>query len=767
MKNLSNGWKLSTKLTLANSISILFVAGMLTLGLYWQMRSVQRLAIQDRLQDILSFSAPQVDGDFHSLIRVPEDETGSFYRVISQLFRSIQETSPIIERIYTLRQLEDGRLVYVVHNDFSMQNDPATHFTVGQEYSYPIPQLYERLAATPGPLIEKSFYTDEAGTFLSGYAPIYDQFRNMDGILGIDINVASIIAHEARTRQIAALIFLATVPLSFLMGAWTSRRVTSPVNDLMIGARLLGSGQFGQVVPVRSQDELGELAGTFNLMAGQLQRSMQVLELEIVKHKQAQKMQDAIYRISQAAISTNNMEELYVSIHAILGELMSVENFYIALHDPATDLVSFPYYIDQFDEKPSTFEPGRGLTGYVLRTGKSLLTTPDTFEKLTRQGEVELVGTQPIDWLGVPLKVEDEIIGIMGAQSYSENVRFTQENVDLFEFVSSQVAQTIHRKRKNDSLNESNERYYRLFEESPVSLWEEDFSGAKQILDSYRQQGVRDFRTFLASNPDVVFECAEKIKVLDVNNATLTLFKAKNKADLLNNLKFVFCDESYIHFQDELVCLVEEKLEFYQDTVNQTLDGQRIDVSMSWSVQPGYEHDYSRVIVTMLDITERRKSEIKLTYLSTHDALTGLYNRTFFDDSIKRIESGRQFPISIVMGDVDDLKEINDRKGHAAGDEMLKQTAKLLLTSFRSEDIIARIGGDEFAILMPATSAAIAEKAIQRIKENILTSTSDPAKPTIRLSLGTSTMEQAGSLEEALKQADEQMYMDKQNKNNR
>jgi len=767
MDKLNNRWKLSTKVTLANSISIVFVAGLLTLGLYWQICSVQRLAIQDRLQDILSFSAPQVDGDFHSLIRVPEDETGSFYHVISLRLKSIQETSPVIERIYTLRQLEDGRLVYVVYDNLGMQNDPAMHSSIGQEYSRSIPQLYEKLAATSGPLIENSFYTDEAGTFLSGYAPIYDQFRNLDGVLGIDLNVARVIAQETRTRQIAALIFLVTIPLSLFLGAWISRKLTSPVNDLMIGARLLGSGQFDQAVPVRSHDELGELAGTFNLMAAQLKRSMQVLELEIVKHKQVQKIQDAIYRISQAAISTDNMDELYFSIHAILGELMSVENFYIALYDPATDLISFPYYIDQYDEKPSTFEPGQGLTGYVLRTGKPLLATPDIFEELILQGELELVGTRPVDWLGVPLKVEDEIIGIMGVQSYTESVRFTQENVDLFEFVSSQVAQTIHRKRKNDSLNESNERYYRLFEESPVSLWEEDFSGAKKILDSYRQQGVTDFHAFLDSHPDVVLECASSVRILDVNNATLLLFKAKTKKDLIDNLQKVFCEESYKHFNKELESLVEGKLEFYQDTVNQTLDGQRIDVSMSWSVQPGYEHDFSRVIVTMVDITERRKNEIKLTYLSTHDALTGLYNRTFFDDAIKRIESGRQFPISIVMADVDDLKEINDRNGHAAGDETLKQTAKVLLSSFRSEDIIARIGGDEFAILMPATSATIAEKAIRRIKDNILTSTPDPAKHTIRLSLGTSTMEQGGSLEEGLKKADAQMYLDKQNKNNR
>jgi diguanylate cyclase (GGDEF)-like protein len=764
MNKLINTWKLHTKLTLANSISILFVAGMLTLGLYWQIHSLLRHTMQERLQDILSFSAPLVDGDFHSLIRSPEDETGSFYRVISSRLKSIRDTSPSIERIYTLRQLEDGRLVYVVHDDQSMHADPELHLSIGQEYTHPTPLLHERLAAIPGPLVEDVIYTDEEGTFLSGYAPIYDQFRNLDGVLGIDIDASEILAHEATARQVALLIFLFTVPLSLLLGAWISRKLTAPVNDLMVAARRLGSGQFDQPVPVRNQDELGVLAGTFNQMAGQLQRSMQVLELEILNHKQAQKIQDTIYGISQAAISTDNMDKLYESIHTILGKLVSVENFYIALHDPATGLISFPYYIDQYDEKPAAVEPGHGLTGYVLRTGKPLLATPDIFDKLILQGELELVGTRPIDWLGVPLKVEHEIIGVMVAQSYQEDLRFSQENVDLFEFVSSQVAQTIHRKRADDSLNESNQRYYRLFEESPVSLWEEDFSGAMHLLNSFKKQGITDLRTFLASRPDIVLECAKKIKILDINNATVTLFKARSKENLLNNLDLVFCDESYLHFQDELISLAEGNLKFYQDTVNQTLDGQRIDVNMSWSVQPGYEHDFSRVIVTLVDITERRKNEVKLTYLSTHDALTGLYNRTYFDGEISRIESARQYPISIVMADVDDLKDVNDRQGHAAGDEMLKQAAKALLASFRSEDIVSRIGGDEFAIIMPATSAATAQKTIQRIKDNILKSNADPASQFLRLSLGTSTLEQTGSLEETLKQADVNMYLDKQNK---
>ena len=151
------------------------------------------------------------------MIRLPEDENTSFYRSISLRLKTIQETVPIIERIFTLRQLEDGSLVYVVADDKDVD------FTVGQEYLHPHPELYEHLTAISRVYVEDSLYTNSAGTYFSGYAPIYDQFRNLDGVLGIDINAASVIALETKSRQIAAAIFLVSIPLSFLLGGWLAR----------------------------------------------------------------------------------------------------------------------------------------------------------------------------------------------------------------------------------------------------------------------------------------------------------------------------------------------------------------------------------------------------------------------------------------------------------------------------------------------------------------------------------------------------------------
>jgi len=611
------------------------------------------------------------------------------------------------------------------------------------------------------PVIEESLYTDSIGTFLSGYAPIFDQFQDLDGVLGIDIDASDIIAKEMQVRQLSLIALLVTIPLTFLLGWWLARYLTSPVNDLMYGAAQISEGQLDIALPVRSQDELGILAKAFNDMAGQLQQTHMGLEKEIAEHKRADRLRDAIYKISQAVISTNNIDELYPAIHTILGDLILAENFYIALYDPVSDLIHFPYYEDQYDDVPLPIKPGRSLSGYVIRTGKPLLASSQVFADLVQRGEVEVIGTKPVDWLGAPLKVEDRIIGVMATQSYSDEIRFNQENYEFFEFVSTQVALAIEYKRAEVALQLSNDRYRSMFEDSPISLWEEDFSGAKRILDSLRQEGVTDFRSYLASHPEVVIKCAEQVKVLDVNKATLLLFGAESKKDMLDNLGIVFTQESYPDFQDELVNIAEGLTEFSWVGVNYTLDGKRLDVSIKWSVVPGYEHNLSKVIISLTDITDQKKAEKKLIHMSIHDALTGIYNRAFFDEELARLERGRQFPISVIMADLDDLKTINDCHGHDCGDEMLKRCAKALVASFRSEDVVARIGGDEFGVLLPDTNATEAEKAIQRINENIRLQNLDCSGPQIGLSLGANTVEMGGSLKEALKQADAKMYQDK------
>jgi diguanylate cyclase (GGDEF)-like protein/PAS domain S-box-containing protein/putative nucleotidyltransferase with HDIG domain len=125
----------------------------------------------------------------------------------------------------------------------------------------------------------------------------------------------------------------------------------------------------------------------------------------------------------------------------------------------------------------------------------------------------------------------------------------------------------------------------------------------------------------------------------------------------------------------------------------------------------------TQLLTVMLDITTRKKAEEEILYLSLHDQLTGLFNRRFYEEELKRLDTERNLPMTIVIGDVNGLKLINDSFGHVVGDELLKKAASVIKKGCRSDDIIARLGGDEFVIILPKTNAFETEQIIRRIKD--------------------------------------------------
>lgn len=176
---------------------------------------------------------------------------------------------------------------------------------------------------------------------------------------------------------------------------------------------------------------------------------------DITEQKRSQKLQESVYEIARAGMLTQSLDELYVKIHSVLQGLLPTQFFYIALYDHENDLVSFPYFQDAYDEAPPPSKPGHGLTEYVLRTREPILASSSVLERLTREGEVELVGADSIEWLGVPLIVHDEAIGVMVVQSYNDAVHFGPQDMEVMTYVSTQVANAIERKRAEEALQRS------------------------------------------------------------------------------------------------------------------------------------------------------------------------------------------------------------------------------------------------------------------------------------------------------------------------
>ena len=195
---------------------------------------------------------------------------------------------------------------------------------------------------------------------------------------------------------------------------------------------------------------------------------------DVTERRRAERVQAATYRISEAAHAAPTLRELLGSIHAIVGELMPAKNFYIALYDAATGMLSFPYFVDEYDPHFPPKSLGKGLTEYVLRTGEPLLATPEVYDDLLRRGEVELIGAQSIDWLGVPLKTQDKTIGVIVAQTYTEGVRYGEAEKHILQFVSTQVAMAIERKRGEEALRQAELYYRQLVESVQAIVWRAD-----------------------------------------------------------------------------------------------------------------------------------------------------------------------------------------------------------------------------------------------------------------------------------------------------
>lgn len=191
-------------------------------------------------------------------------------------------------------------------------------------------------------------------------------------------------------------------------------------------------------------------------------------------------------------------------------------------------------------------------------------------------------------------------------------------------------------------------------------------------------------------------------------------------------------------------------------------DGSKGMVEVSVSLLRDSDGNIRGFCGTTREITERVRMEEKLKFLSMHDSLTGLYNRAYFEEELIRVDNSRFLPLSIICFDLNGLKIVNDTMGHKAGDELLVAAARVIRKPFRSNDMVARVGGDEFVVVLPNTDEAAVQSVIRRIREAIDEHNSNNPKILISVAMGWATRHTNNvTLNEIYKQADASMYRDK------
>jgi two-component system cell cycle sensor histidine kinase/response regulator CckA len=223
---------------------------------------------------------------------------------------------------------------------------------------------------------------------------------------------------------------------------------------------------------------------------------------DISDRKRVEALSSALYRVAEKSSSAHDLQQFFTAVHSIVDELMYARSFYIAIYDAATELLSFPYFVDEHDTAPSPKKLGRGLTDYLIRTGEPLLATPEILQAMEDRGEVARNGSRSLDWMGVPLKVNNHTFGALVVQTYSENIRYGERDKEILTFVARQLASAVEIKRNEQALRRSEARYRSLVQSSVYGIYRSSLEGR-----------------FLDVNPALItmlgYESPEEVLLLD------------------------------------------------------------------------------------------------------------------------------------------------------------------------------------------------------------------------------------------------------------
>ena len=226
-----------------------------------------------------------------------------------------------------------------------------------------------------------------------------------------------------------------------------------------------------------------------------LEEANRVLQQQVLERQRGERLQTALFRIAELAGSSSSVDEFYAAVHRVVGGLLYARNFYIALLNTDKNQLQFPYSVDEFDAQREPRPRGKGLTEYVLRSGKALLADSDTVLRLHSASQLIPSGTTAICWLGVPLVCNNETAGVLAVQSYAAEHRYNKRDQDLLTFVSYHIGNALERKRNSESLKQAYTDLEQRVNQRTRALAEANRDLRQQVLKSERIEQRLKYQT--------------------------------------------------------------------------------------------------------------------------------------------------------------------------------------------------------------------------------------------------------------------------------